>query len=1539
VSLLTINIIAMKKLSHLSKKQIIQLSVAVAFLVCSFSAKAANPVFSPYFINLSGEVNTANLDDVVPEVVISGNTIHMVWLEYNNAYTEPLSKIYYRRSLDLGKTWEAPQLLLTIHDANNVREGNSVKKLSVEGNNVHICVPDYDYYENGSGRLYYFRSTNNGSSFDAPKEIASTYSGSYQDIYRSFIKSVNNHIGIVYNNGVDGIHFSYSTDNGDHFRDTLIVKKTEYNTDIVDFDYDGNQALILHEYVHYSYGFANGRIYVTTTFDNGETFTTTKISQPYSSGDYTYEKSHTTKQDGSTNFQHYRKKLAKSGDNIYIVYEEEKDGNSCAVLVSSNDNGRTFNLPIRLEDTNSPGTCGSTVEAKENHVYIATKKNGYAYLKVSDDGGNTFTPATDYFTTGFYNYIYKPWLFYLMIDPNDPTGKTVHLVGNTHFLGTSYDGGHSFSKVINYTNCFNNFSMGTQVLIDSYNVKHWFLIHNPFGGTDTDIYYRQTGSESAPGNENQYFSAVEPQSNYNKISLGVGHSPSLNFDSAMTAELWVKFYPEKTSDAPLLLKLKESWFYDYNPYGYDIAYRNNSGTIAMNCGLQTDKGNFVNWCPAEINDTLWHHVVFTYDANAGLNNFITYVDGVVKAQQTVTGKIDAGEGMLKLGPGIGNNYYHDLAYKIDEVRLWNTALTQSQLQQNMTRTNFEGENHLKMYLNFNGTFKDMSGNDNDGIPMAFADLLPSDFNPPLTNFELYKVLNEVSLNNKTVNGKEFKWNFGNGQSSDVMNPKYTYPDAGEFQITLTGKNENSVTTMSQNVSIQGLDHFEPTSAGNSGWVTLQIYGGGLSPEGTQILLRKSENPDLAGDTIVEVAPGVLRTRIPVDSVATGNWEVIVKNGATEQKFPQPFVVQQTLNPQPWVSFDGRGAILFNRWQTYTLNFGNNGNVDTYGVPVWFAITDDPNLEIEFIDFKMDVPQMAIDKGIATEIKNIGEYFTTDTVFKNHAMARVYPFMLPVIKANSSGAIHIRVKSPKTFDTRVWMNPSWLEKVPEIHYTIARVNKERQNAPAITSDGLAAAECMVKVLGTGVIDIGTSAIPGVGCVWSAGKYAYSLTDKSSYKDKWAIGNTLWNGAVTFVDCGINLSGVGGIIKGVGVFLANMRGYANDFADCNHFRRDSEQNRNINAVSSFDPNEMIGPNGTGKENWIQNLNEIPYTVLFENKSTATAPAHTVVVTDTLDLNTFDLKNFSFGNFGWGDSIFSPIGTNLKEFSRDIDMRPGKNLIARVSAKVDTLTGIVKWEFLSLTPETLQEEEDPFLGFLPPNVNSPEGEGFVSFSVGLKETLASHHRIANQATIKFDENTPILTNVFENILDKDVPESQVTGLTPKMGGKIWVEWSGADNSSGIKHYSVFVQKDDEEIKPWVLDTIATNAEFTAAEKGSTYKFYSICMDSVGYRENVPGDFDAQLVFTSVIDVSNMDDKWIIYPNPAKDILHIHLSTNLLNFENYVVELYSLTGQQYKIGTYNTSQVKDGISIPINNLPSGNYLIRIVYNSTNFSQKIEIR
>jgi hypothetical protein len=48
-------------------------------------------------------------------------------------------------------------------------------------------------------------------------------------------------------------------------------------------------------------------------------------------------------------------------------------------------------------------------------------------------------------------------------------------------------------------------------------------------------------------------------------------------------------------------------------------------------------------------------------------------------------------------------------------------------------------------------------------------------------------------------------------------------------------------------------------------------------------------------------------------------------------------------------------------------------------------------------------------------------------------------------------------------------------------------------------------------------------------------------------------------------------------------------------------------------------------------------MPYTILFENKSEATAPAHIVLITDTLDLSVFDISEFGFSSFGWAIPFF--------------------------------------------------------------------------------------------------------------------------------------------------------------------------------------------------------------------------------------------------------------------------------------------------------------
>ena len=59
----------------------------------------------------------------------------------------------------------------------------------------------------------------------------------------------------------------------------------------------------------------------------------------------------------------------------------------------------------------------------------------------------------------------------------------------------------------------------------------------------------------------------------------------------------------------------------------------------------------------------------------------------------------------------------------------------------------------------------------------------------------------------------------------------------------------------------------------------------------------------------------------------------------------------------------------------------------------------------------------------------------------------------------------------------------------------------------------------------------------------------------------------------------------------------------------------------------------------------------------------------------------------------------------------------------------------------PITGEAPDDPLTGFLPPN-NGTSGQGYVTFTVGLKKNLPSLARIDAKASIYFDKNEPIDT-----------------------------------------------------------------------------------------------------------------------------------------------------------------------------------------------------
>ncbi|MBZ5640837.1 MAG: hypothetical protein LAO51_19030 [Acidobacteriia bacterium] len=266
--------------------------------------------------------------------------------------------------------------------------------------------------------------------------------------------------------------------------------------------------------------------------------------------------------------------------------------------------------------------------------------------------------------------------------------------------------------------------------------------------------------------------------------------------------------------------------------------------------------------------------------------------------------------------------------------------------------------------------------------------------------------------------------------------------------------------------------------------------------------------------------------------------------------------------------------------------------------------------------------------------------------------------------------------------------------------------------------------------------------------------------------------------------------------------------------------------------WDPNDKTGSDGSGPARYVSEQQPMRYAISFENEPRASAAAQQVVVTDAIDVTALDLNTLSLGAIVFGEHVESPPpGSN--EFTTNVDLRPGQNVIARVGANLDPATGVITWRFASIDPATGQPVTDPVAGFLPPNVSSPEGQGSVSFTLMAKPGLESGTEIHNQATIVFDDNAPIATSVWVNTLDSTAPSSHVLPLPGTQTTRNFqVQWAGTDPDSGVRNFTVLVSDNGSSFRPFVSDTVVTLSEF-AGEPGHTYAFFSIAQDQAGTFE----------------------------------------------------------------------------------------------------------
>lgn len=152
-------------------------------------------------------------------------------------------------------------------------------------------------------------------------------------------------------------------------------------------------------------------------------------------------------------------------------------------------------------------------------------------------------------------------------------------------------------------------------------------------------------------------------------------------------------------------------------------------------------------------------------------------------------------------------------------------------------------------------------------------------------------------------------------------------------------------------------------------------------------------------------------------------------------------------------------------------------------------------------------------------------------------------------------------------------------------------------------------------------------------------------------------------------------------------------------------DNYDTLSVAVVGSWDPNDkQVTPEGIGPQGYIAPLQELTYTIRFQN--TGTAPAFFVRVIDSLNID-LDISTF--------------------------------HVISSSHPCTFTLTdpGIIKWYFNTINlPDS--------------GSNEPASHGFVKYSIRPKPALAQHTPITNTAFIYFDFNAPVATNTVLNTID---------------------------------------------------------------------------------------------------------------------------------------------------------------------------------------------
>jgi RHS repeat-associated protein len=281
---------------------------------------------------------------------------------------------------------------------------------------------------------------------------------------------------------------------------------------------------------------------------------------------------------------------------------------------------------------------------------------------------------------------------------------------------------------------------------------------------------------------------------------------------------------------------------------------------------------------------------------------------------------------------------------------------------------------------------------------------------------------------------------------------------------------------------------------------------------------------------------------------------------------------------------------------------------------------------------------------------------------------------------------------------------------------------------------------------------------------------------------------------------------------------------------------------NNLTALDPNDLVGPSGFGPAGYLTTGGALLYTIEFSNETTAEVPADNVVITEQLSPN-LDWTTFQLGTIGFGGYTVN-VPSGLTSHRTRVDATATLGVYVDINANVNLITGLLTVTFTSLDPQTLDTPSNPLVGFLPPDKNPPNGEGYINYTIQPKAGLATGATVNAQASIVFDTNAAIATPQITNTIDSSAPTSTVGALPASTTNPTFlVSWSGSDGlGSGIGSYDIYVSDDGGAYSLWQSDTTKTSATY-AGQSHHTYRFDSVATDNVGLMQPAPSSAEGTI------------------------------------------------------------------------------------------------